>query len=96
MIVVSINSIQVASCVSTLQENALSRGCFISSRLVWDPRIILSFILVQLIDHRVVMEFLEDNKSLGREDCNVPIFGFLALQLEMTLWVYVSLTRGVI
>jgi hypothetical protein len=77
MISLPIGSIQVASCVSTLLDNALSRGCFTSFRLVWDPGIILSFSLVQLVDHRVVMALLEDKQSLGREDCNVPIFGFL-------------------
>ena len=54
----------------------MSIGCFRSSRLVWDPRIILNFNLVQLVDRKVVMALLEDKQSLGREDCNVPIFGF--------------------
>jgi hypothetical protein len=76
LIALLIGSIQEASCVSTLQDNALSRGCFTSSRLVWDPGIILNFSLVQLVDHKVVMALLEDKQSLGREDCNVPIFGF--------------------
>jgi len=75
MIVLVINSIWVAACVSTWQDNALSRGCFISSRLVWDPGIILRYRLVQPIDCMVVMGFLEDKQSLGREDYNVPIFG---------------------
>jgi hypothetical protein len=69
MISLLICSIQMASCVSTLQDSALSRGCFTSSKLVWDPGIILSFSLVQLIDCRVVMALLEDKL---REDCNVP------------------------
>jgi hypothetical protein len=43
------DSIQEAAHASTLQDNALSRGCFTSSRLVWDPRITLSFSLVQLV-----------------------------------------------
>jgi hypothetical protein len=48
----------------------------------------------------VVEDKLQD-KALGRvlNDCNVPIFnilGSLALQLEMTLWVCVSMIRGVI
>jgi hypothetical protein len=50
--------------------------CSTSFRLVWDPGITLSFSLVQLVDHRVVMALLEDKQYLGREDCNVPIFGF--------------------
>jgi hypothetical protein len=28
---------QVDSCISTLQDSALSRGCFTSYMLVWDP-----------------------------------------------------------
>jgi hypothetical protein len=76
MVALPISSIQVASCVSALLDNDLRRGCFTSFRLVWDPGIILSFGLVQLVDHRVVMALFEDNQSLGREDCNVPIFGF--------------------
>jgi hypothetical protein len=47
-----------------------------SFKLVWDPGIILSFSLVQLVDHMVVMALFEDKQYLGREDCNVPIFGF--------------------
>jgi hypothetical protein len=42
----------------------------------WDPGIIFRFNLVQLMEHEVVMALLEDKKSLGREDCNVLIFGF--------------------
>jgi hypothetical protein len=63
-------------CVSTLQDNTLSRGCFTSFRLVWDPGISFSFILVQLVDRMVEVELLEEKQSLGREDCNFPIFGF--------------------
>jgi hypothetical protein len=32
-----IRSSQVDSCISTLQTSAMSRGCFTSYRLVWDP-----------------------------------------------------------
>jgi hypothetical protein len=53
----------------------LSRGCFTSFTLVWDPGIILNFSLVQSVDCNIVMALFEDNQSLGREDCNVPIFG---------------------
>jgi hypothetical protein len=70
-----INGLHDASCVSTLQENFVVGRCSMSF-LVWDPRITLSFILVHLVDHRILMEFLEEKKNLGREDCNVPIFGF--------------------
>jgi hypothetical protein len=71
-----IASIQEASYVSTLQDSALRSGCFTSSRMVWDPRIILNFNLVQLVDCKVMTTLLKDKQSLGREDCNVPIFGF--------------------
>ena len=50
MISLLFRSIQEGSYVSTLQDSALSRGCFTSSRLVWDPGIILSFSLVDLVD----------------------------------------------
>jgi hypothetical protein len=50
--------------------------CSTPFRLVWDPRITLNFGLVQLVDRMVEVELLEDKKYLGREDCNVPIFGF--------------------
>jgi hypothetical protein len=70
------DSIQEAPRASTLQDSALIRGCFTSSRLVWDPGITLSFNLVQLVDRMVEVALLEDKQSLGREDCNVPIFGF--------------------
>jgi hypothetical protein len=71
-----IGGLQEASCVSTLQGNIVCSRCFTFFRLVWDPGIILSFNLVQFVDHRVVMALLEEKQSLGREDCNVPIFGF--------------------
>jgi hypothetical protein len=32
-----IRSSQVDSCISTLQTSAMSRGCFMSYMLVWDP-----------------------------------------------------------
>jgi hypothetical protein len=51
-------------------------GFSMSFRLVWDPGIIIIFCLVQPVDHRVVMEFLEDKQSLGMKDFNVPIFQF--------------------
>jgi hypothetical protein len=37
MIAWLIRGSQVDSCVSTLQISAMSRGCFTSYRLVWDP-----------------------------------------------------------
>jgi hypothetical protein len=79
LIALLIDSIQEASRASTLQDNALRRGCFTSSKLVWDPRITLSFSLVQLVDLMVEMTLLEDNQSLGREDYNVPFLGPIAL-----------------
>jgi hypothetical protein len=50
--------------------------CSTSLRLVWDSRITLSFSLVQLVDHGVVMALLEDKQSLGSDNYNDPIFGF--------------------
>ena len=44
--------------------------------MVWDPRITLGFSLVQLVDRMVEVALLEDKQSLGRGDCNVPIFRF--------------------
>jgi hypothetical protein len=76
LIALLIGSIHEASCVSTLQDSALSRGCFTSSGLVWDPGIILNFSLVQLVDHMVVMALFEDKQALGIKNYNVPIFGF--------------------
>jgi len=70
------NSIQEAACDSTLQDITLRRGCFNSSRLVWEPGITLSFSLVHLVDCMVEVAFLEYNQYLGREDYNVSIFGF--------------------
>jgi hypothetical protein len=72
-----IDDIQEASYVHTLQDHTLSGGCFTSSRVVWNPGIIFSFSLVQLMEHQFVMTLLEDKQSLGREDCNVLIGGFL-------------------
>jgi hypothetical protein len=76
LVALLIDSIQESSCVSTLQDNALSSGCFTSSRMVWNLGIILNFSLVQLVDCKVMMALFEDKQSLGREECNVPIFGF--------------------
>jgi hypothetical protein len=76
MISLLIGGLQEAPFVSTLHDSIVGGRCSTYFRLVWDPLITLGFILVQVVDHRVVMEFLEDRKSLGREDCNVPIFGF--------------------
>jgi hypothetical protein len=51
-------------------------GCSMSFRLAWYLGIIISFSLVQPVDHRVVMELLEDKQSLGMKEFNVPIFQF--------------------
>jgi hypothetical protein len=77
-----IGGLHEASCVSTLQDNIVGGRCSMSFRLVWDPGITLSFSLVQLVDHRILMALLEDKQTLGREDCNVPIFGFPCLAVR--------------
>jgi len=79
---IHIDSIQEASCFSTLQNSALRKECFKSSKLVWDPGIILSFSLVHPVDRKVVMALLDDKKYLGREECNVPICGFSFSTIE--------------
>jgi hypothetical protein len=71
-----IDSIQEVSYVNTFSDHVLSEGFFTYSRVVWDLGIIFNFIRVQQMEHQVVVEFLEDKKYLGREECNVPIFGF--------------------
>jgi hypothetical protein len=43
-----------------------------------------SFSWVQLVDYQVLTELLEDKQSLGREDCHVPIFGFLYYEVRVT------------
>jgi hypothetical protein len=63
---------QETSDVSTLPDHVLSGGCFTSYRVVWDPSIIFSFNMDQSMEHRVMMEFLEDKKYLGREDLSCP------------------------
>jgi hypothetical protein len=67
-------SIQEASYVRTLSGHALSGGCFTSSKVVWDPDIIVSFSLAQSMESQVVMAFLEDKQSLEMKEYNVPIF----------------------
>jgi hypothetical protein len=46
--------------VSTLQDNTVGGRYSTSFRLVWDSGITLSFSLVQLVDHRIMMASLED------------------------------------
>jgi hypothetical protein len=65
--------------VNTLQDNIVGGRCSTSFRLVWDPGFTLSFILVHLVDHRILMALCEEKKTLGREGCNIPIFGFTYL-----------------
>ena len=60
------------SCDGTVQCSALSRGCYKSPRIIWDPGIILRFSWFSLIDCGVVLALLEDKQSLAREDYNVP------------------------
>jgi hypothetical protein len=65
------------------QIMAMSRGCFTSYMLVWDPGDFTTYRPVQerftWRDFVVMSPFLDSP----------------ALQLEVTLWVYVSLARGV-
>ena len=60
------------SCDGTVRCSALSRGCYISPRIIWDPGIIPRFSWFSLIDCGVALALLEDKQSLVREDCNVP------------------------
>jgi hypothetical protein len=60
--------------MSVPYDHTLSGGCLTSCRVVWDPGIIFSFSLVQLMERQVVMALLEDKKSLGREDFSCPHF----------------------
>ena len=57
-----------------MQCNALSRGCYRSPRIIWDPVIIPGFSWFSLIDCGVALALLEDKQSLMREDYNVPFF----------------------
>ena len=59
------------SCDGTVQCSALSRGCYKSPRIIWDPGIILGFSWFSLIDCGVALALLEGKQSLAREDCNV-------------------------
>ena len=62
------------SCDGTMQCSALSRGCYKSPRIIWDPGIILGFSWFNLIDCGVALALLEDKQYLAREDCNVLFF----------------------
>ena len=57
-----------------VQCSALSRGCYRSPRIIWDPGIIPRFSWFSLNDCGVALALLEDKQSLAREDCNVPFF----------------------
>ena len=48
-------------CDGTVQYSALSRGCYRSPRILWDPGIILGFSWFSLIDCGVALALLEDN-----------------------------------
>ena len=61
-------------CDGTVQCSALSRGCYKSPRIIWDPRIIPRFSWFSLIDCGVALALLEDKQSLAREDCDVSFF----------------------
>ena len=58
-------------CDGTVQCSALSRGCYRSPRVIWDPRIIPGFSWFSLVDCGVALVLPEDKQSLAREDCNV-------------------------
>jgi hypothetical protein len=55
-----------------------------SYRMVWDPGIIFSFSLEQSMEHKVMMELLENKQSLEGRICQVPIFWFFCFVLEGT------------
>ena len=61
-------------CDGTVQCNALSRGCYRSPRIIWDPGINHRFSWFCLIDCGVALALLKDKQSLAREDCNVLFF----------------------
>ena len=58
----------------TVQCSALSRGCYKSPRIIWNPGIIPGFSWFSLIDCGVALALVEDKQYLVREDCNVPFF----------------------
>jgi hypothetical protein len=57
---------QVDSCVGTLQINAMSRGCFTSYRLVWDPG---EFTPYRQVRERSTWRYFADNVSGDTEEC---------------------------
>ena len=71
-LVIARGCFQEVSGDGTMQCSVLSRGCYRSSRIIWDPGIILGFRWFSLIDCGVTLALLEDKQSLAREDCNVP------------------------
>ena len=54
-----------------VQCSVLSKGCYRSPRIIWDPGIIPGFSWFSLIDCGVALALLEDKQSLAREDCKV-------------------------
>jgi len=69
-----VGGFQETSNVSTLPYHILSRGCFTSFWVVWDIGIIFPFSLDHSMEHQFIMEFIEDNKSLGTKDFSCPHF----------------------
>ena len=75
-------------CDGTVQCSALTRGCYRSPRIIWDPGIIHRFSWFSLIDCGLELALLEDKQSLAREDCNVSFLikgnnrGLMALGVE--------------
>jgi hypothetical protein len=47
---------------------------------------LLVFSLVELVVLMGVMALLEENQSLGREDCHVPIFGLPSYTVGDDFW----------
>ena len=66
------NNIIEYSYVCFFLDHVASRDYFTYFWLVWDTSIIFSSSLVQLREHHVVAELLEDKQYWGREDCDVP------------------------
>ena len=61
------------SCDGTVQCSALSIGCYISPRIIWDHGIVPRFSWFSSIDCGVALALLEDTQYLAREDCNVSL-----------------------
>lgn len=76
---------QEASSVGTSLDKDLSRWSY-RPRIIWDLGIISSFSLILIVDSKASLALLEDKQSLGRVDCNVPIF-------DVLFWISLVLTH---